>query len=329
MKADFLPIKTYVDYKLDKDPKEEYKIDPLVPLLEFMGQMGKGEFVWYQIIIQDEAGTFNGDKFPETFVNEQTHKRFTLKKLAEERKNQIRKVTKIKKGSIVFDQYGNVKNDMKKVGEIFVPTPLTYAEDQETKIKENELTVEEKDEIESINKKMSKPTGRAVIRLMYVVKNVNGKNSFNGDHVQHILSIMRPFNGGDNSIGIRTICAPYEQPWEDLGGRRTKWRQEEMFEAYVEREGFYPHIPPIKTRKFLESMEDIYFWRFSMRHRKIWRMFYEVFLYPFSHPESNDISVLNTEELATLYHFPGQVASVPTLPRIDSAKAVAPMNIPR
>ncbi len=28
-KGDGYPIKTYVDYGLDKDPKEEYKVDPL------------------------------------------------------------------------------------------------------------------------------------------------------------------------------------------------------------------------------------------------------------------------------------------------------------
>lgn len=323
MKADYLPIKTYIDYGLDKDPKEEYKNDPLVPLLEFMGQIGKGEFVWYQVIIQDEAQTFNGEKFPETFVNEQTHKRFTLKKLAEERKNQIRKVTKIKKGSVAFDQFGNVVQKMKKDGDNFIPIDVTYADDTETKIKENELTVEEKDEIESINKKMSKPTGRAIIRLMYVAKNVNGKNSFKGDHVQHILSIMRPFNGGDNSIGIRTICAPYETPWENVGGKRDKWRQEEMFEAYVEREGFYPHMDGGTW------WEDIIFQNLQMKHRKIFRMLFNTFFFPFKHAESKDISVLNTEEIATLYHFPGQVASVPTLPRIDSTKSVSPMNLPQ
>jgi len=36
-KADAYPIKTYIDYGLDKDPKEEYKTDPIVPLLEFLG----------------------------------------------------------------------------------------------------------------------------------------------------------------------------------------------------------------------------------------------------------------------------------------------------
>ena len=51
-KADAYPIKTYIDYGLDKDPKEEYKNDPIVPLLEFLGSLKKGEQAWIQILIQ-------------------------------------------------------------------------------------------------------------------------------------------------------------------------------------------------------------------------------------------------------------------------------------
>ena len=51
-KADAYPIKTYIDYGLDKDPKEEYKNDPIVPLLEFLGSLKKGEQAWIQILVQ-------------------------------------------------------------------------------------------------------------------------------------------------------------------------------------------------------------------------------------------------------------------------------------
>ena len=36
-KADGYPIKTYIDYGLDKDAKEEYKVDPLATVIEFLG----------------------------------------------------------------------------------------------------------------------------------------------------------------------------------------------------------------------------------------------------------------------------------------------------
>ncbi len=51
-KADAYPIKTYIDYGLDKNDKEEYKNDPIVPVLEFLGSLKAGENAWFQILIQ-------------------------------------------------------------------------------------------------------------------------------------------------------------------------------------------------------------------------------------------------------------------------------------
>ncbi|MEX2010236.1 MAG: hypothetical protein WD874_00305, partial [Parcubacteria group bacterium] len=51
-KDDVYPIKTYIDYGLADDPKEEFKHDPIVAFLEFMGSLKKGEQAWLQILIQ-------------------------------------------------------------------------------------------------------------------------------------------------------------------------------------------------------------------------------------------------------------------------------------
>lgn len=70
-KDDVYPIKTYVDYGLDKPgEKEENKIDPLNTVLEFLGSLKRGEQVWIQIMIQahrsesfkDDALFFSGRK---------------------------------------------------------------------------------------------------------------------------------------------------------------------------------------------------------------------------------------------------------------------------
>ncbi|MFM7089028.1 MAG: hypothetical protein ACKOW9_05895, partial [Candidatus Paceibacterota bacterium] len=52
------PIRTYTDFGLDKDPKEEFKIDPLSPLIELFGSLGKGEQYWLQFIIRPSKNTF-------------------------------------------------------------------------------------------------------------------------------------------------------------------------------------------------------------------------------------------------------------------------------
>ena len=51
-KEDAYPIKTYIDYKLDKlETEEEMKNDPLASLIELMGTMKEGENLWYQALI--------------------------------------------------------------------------------------------------------------------------------------------------------------------------------------------------------------------------------------------------------------------------------------
>jgi len=54
-KEDPYPIKTYVDYGLDKavgSTEEEERIDPITSMLEWMGAIGPNEQVWFQIVLR-------------------------------------------------------------------------------------------------------------------------------------------------------------------------------------------------------------------------------------------------------------------------------------
>ena len=50
-REDAYPIKTYVDYGLAEDPKEEFKVDPMTPMLEYLGSITPVEQVWVQILL--------------------------------------------------------------------------------------------------------------------------------------------------------------------------------------------------------------------------------------------------------------------------------------
>lgn len=46
------PIKTYVDYELDQDPKEEFRVDPFAQVVEVLSSIQPYEQMWIQIIIR-------------------------------------------------------------------------------------------------------------------------------------------------------------------------------------------------------------------------------------------------------------------------------------
>ncbi|MEN9337699.1 MAG: hypothetical protein RIQ41_13 [Candidatus Parcubacteria bacterium] len=317
MKADFLPIKTYVDYGLDKDPKEEFKIEPLAPLLETMGSLGKGEHLWYQVLLQSEA-LYNGTKMPKMYHNEVTHEAMSLSKMVEEFKKSIRVEGFTPAGQMITEKIDIDENGNPVPKKVLNEEPIVKTK------KEMDLSTDDKDKLESINKKLAKPIASAIIRLMYVVD--KNKASFNPALIQNILAFPKPFEGRFNKLTMGKTSDPYEYPWENFRNRRVPWRSEEFFEAYVEREGFFPHI---EGRDSLDKLEDTFFWGFSMKTRKTWRMLFEAIMFPFHHPHADEITALNMEEVATIWHLPGAIITTPTLPRIDSAKAVAPVNLPQ
>ena len=53
VKPDAYPIKTYIDYELDRGNKEQEEIvDPIVPMLEYLGSLKPGEIAAMQVLIQ-------------------------------------------------------------------------------------------------------------------------------------------------------------------------------------------------------------------------------------------------------------------------------------
>ena len=49
------PIKTYIDFGLDQQPKEELKFEPMAPLIEHLGKARPYERLWVQILMKPHA----------------------------------------------------------------------------------------------------------------------------------------------------------------------------------------------------------------------------------------------------------------------------------
>lgn len=56
-KPDPYPIRTYIEFGLDADPKEEFKTDPLAQVLENLATIKPTEQVWVQIILRANGGS--------------------------------------------------------------------------------------------------------------------------------------------------------------------------------------------------------------------------------------------------------------------------------
>jgi hypothetical protein len=54
LKEDFLPIKTWRDFgdEMKTGVKEEFKVDPMTPIIEYLGSLPRGQQVWIQILVR-------------------------------------------------------------------------------------------------------------------------------------------------------------------------------------------------------------------------------------------------------------------------------------
>ncbi len=254
-KPDAYPIKTYIDYGLDQAQglEEEQRIDPMTPMLEYMGAIGPGEQIWFQIIIRAATERYNK---PGTW--------FGKHKWTDEAQLEIKKLMA---PYAIKDEQGNKTSDFQKI-----PKPI-------------------QDTISAIDRAADKFGFDVGMRGMYLAK----KEKFKGINNVGLMSVIKQYNS-QNLNGFKpTHHTSVDYPWQDYKDSRASKFKKELFEAYRLRAFFYPpHDSKIVALKHFTRV-------------------------PF---------ILNTEELATIFHFPGQVAATPTFGRIESKKAEPPGNLP-
>jgi hypothetical protein len=233
------PIKTYIDYGLDKDPKEEFKIDPITPVLEFLGSIGQGQNIWIQIMIRAHKKRRVRDVFGEKEDSWKDSAKEEIKKIIEKTKTDMRSPTK-----------------------------------------------GESDIVNSLERSVTKIPFDCGIRAVYLAE----KSKFNGANIGGITGAWKQF-GSLNLNGFRPAgwMTIFDYPWQEWGGKKERLKAI-VLEEYKMRRYFYS---PHKGKKFYTN--------------------------PF---------VLNVEELATIFHFPGSVLRTPTFDRVPSKKSEAPSNLP-
>lgn len=254
-KPDPIPIKTYIEYGLDKVQKEPEQVDPIANLIEFMGSIGKDEYLWLQFVIRFHKG----EKYHKLNAK---GKAYTWTDEAKEIIDDIRKSTR--------DPYVDPVTGEERPG---FPNP----------------TKGQIEKIAAIERNVSKLAFDVGIRGIYLVK--PGKK-FNVGFVLQLMNVFKPFNTAEwNDIDSSAWMKRFDDyPWDITINKRKDRFRHQMIEAYRRRQFF--HEP------FSEGLPK------------------------------DDIMVMSTEELATIFHIPSQAVTTPSLERIQSATSEAPSNLP-
>jgi len=240
-----VPIKTYVDYGLDKPTKDEEMVDPITPMLEFLGSAREGERIWFQILIKAHK---KEDKKPGTL--------FGKTDLWEE----------------------NHKAQIKKIQE------LNQEEDSEGNKRTLPPSEIQKERIQAIERSQGKLAFDVGIRSIYI----SDKDSFNPVNIGGLIGAFKQYSS-KNLNGFKPgNKTKIDHWWQDPFGKNIKLIEKQFLDHYRERAYFY--------KEFMGKKRPVL--------------------------------VMNAEELATIYHFPGSVAMTPSLERVQSRKSNAPSDLP-
>ncbi len=251
-KPDVFPIKTYIDYGMDKDPKEEFKIDPLTPLIEAMGALGRHNYAGLQIMLRGH-GKEERDPVTKEAVDLRWQK---------DAKVQIDKLL------------GSIKGEKDKEGKIVPGTGRSATEG-------------EKEIMTALERSVSKTGFDVGMRLIYTAP----KDAYTPGNIGGLIGGVMHFN----SNSLNGFKPARGLPSGKLKNPFLMWKDRNKEEIYSAKKNM---LNLYKRRAYFNK--------------------------PFKRPHF----VLNTEELATIYHFPGGVSYTPTFTRIESKKSQAPVNLP-
>jgi hypothetical protein len=155
-----------------------------------------------------------------------------------------------------------------------------------------------KDTVKSVEAKRDKLAFDTGIRCMYVAR----KEHYNKNTYRALRTMFRQYAMNSLNSFERRYSTQYDYPWADPSGNTLLKMKNRMLDQYRLRLYFYPQL----------RYSFSYPWPLS-------------FFYPSHHPQP---FILNTEEIATIFHFPGMVSRTPSFKRIDSRKSQPPSNLP-
>lgn len=264
---DVKPIKTYRQIEeMKSGTKEEFKIDPITPIIEYLGALPKGQQVWIQIIVRQSIKQYRSHK---------TGKKVDFDNYAIEYMEDLFKdYTRIHPGS---GEGGADSKEVRPPGFLdpFVKPMVSNA----TQIHFD-----------------------AGIRLVTLSNKKYCTELQFQDLRKSSRLLFRQFAAPNSNEFDRVNSTQFDAPWSDPTGLALTKIKKRMLDFYRGRTFF--HAPLQYSRKFPFPISAFF---------------------PANEPK---MFVLSTEELASIYHFPGMVSETPSFKRIESKIAKPPTNLP-
>lgn len=224
-----LPIRTYIDYQLDKNTDEPtMQVDPISNVLEHMSTIGPGEYLWLQLIIRARKK----DEWYGFYLTKDSYEEGVTKKLKEITEGAVKRAQDLVSGDEV---------EKKKVGS----RGSTL------------LSPGERERVEAIERSKSKTTFEVGIRGVYMGKG----DKFKGINIGNLITIFAPFRYPEYaSIGITRGQELFTHPWQDWNGIRETKVKKNVFFHYKHRAYFA--VPYDQPPSFFTTEELATLWHF-------------------------------------------------------------------
>lgn len=298
LKENPYPIKTYTSFETEREPLEEKRIDPLANLLEAMAKIKPGEQLWIQIL----AGPVSDLEVPWVTEGEKIRDKLAGRE-KESKTSFLGEAVNIlfkgvppgyeetKQASIERKRKGGIGERRIEIGTTGKTSIQPIKKEKAVIPAEMQMTPGEREIISAIEEKIAKRGFQTSIRFIYLGK----KDVFFKPKLRLPLSFFSVFF----TQNINALV-----PWGDT---LTK----------IHKSWFLPINLLFNRRLYLRKRSI--FRRYKSRHHP---------LFPRTGRQPSSF-ILNTEEIATLFHFPGRrVAQAPFIKRIEAKKGEAPPGLP-
>ena len=200
---DAFPIKTYIDFELEENPKEEFKVDPLATVLEFMSSIKPSQQIWIQIIFTSSyrLGRLN-------------------RKNSEWQSMVESEVQKIRLESAVFPEE--------------LPEQIS---EERLKAARPRATWKQTQQVEAMERNLGKHPFDVGARGIYISPSVDFGKTYWG-----LRWIWRPFANPQymSQLRPRRWHNPFDYPWQDWHDFRWNQQTRRCIDAYRRRAFFYP-----------------------------------------------------------------------------------------